>query len=86
MEVDWKQENSKVAKTILKINHEMKEELKILRDWIDQYNLQEMRLNLTSFLKTSENLKEVKSVNEQLHQEKEILYGIIFNILMGHLQ
>lgn len=64
MEVVWKQENSKVAKTILKINHEMKEELKVLRDWIDRYNLQEMRVNLTSFLKTSENLKEVKSVNE----------------------
>ncbi len=64
MEVVWKQENSKVAKTILKMyvlilsmsiysNHEMKEELKVLRDWIDRYNLQEMRLNLTSFLKTS---------------------------------
>jgi hypothetical protein len=64
MEVVWKQENSKVAKTILKMyvlillmsiysNHEMKEELKVLRDWIDRYNLQEMRVNLTSFLKTS---------------------------------
>jgi hypothetical protein len=69
MEVVWKQENSKVAKTILKMyvlillmsiysNHEMKEELKVLRDWIDRYNLQEMRVNLTSFLKTSKDQKE----------------------------
>ncbi len=76
----------------------MKEELKVLRQWIDRYNLQDMREQATNFLKTSkkisfvtfsgkdESLKEVRSVNEQLHQEKEILHGIIFKMLINNLQ
>lgn len=46
-EIQWKSENSQVAKGILKLNSELKEEVKILRDWIDTYGLQEMRLSKT---------------------------------------
>lgn len=38
-ETEWKSDNSAVAKGILKLNADLKEELRVLREWVDTYGL-----------------------------------------------
>ena len=62
-------------------NRDMKLELEALRQWLDLYSLQEERLSRSQIHPEYH----LKSVNEQLHFEKDILYHMIFDIILLQL-
>ncbi|TNV74211.1 hypothetical protein FGO68_gene6171 [Halteria grandinella] len=94
MEVQWKQENAKTAKNILNINKEMKEEVKKLRELVDAYGVPILRdatqiindaggklarSGEITFRQQTTVIKELRSVNEQLHNDKQAIHQTMIN-------